>query len=83
MDGPLLVCHITGRAGSDQKPFQAEIVFSGKGGLTSSLSQRLYVIKKLKNHLPLNQIRKVADSIWTSKLRYGLQIWADVRMTEN
>ena len=56
---------------------------TAKGGLTASLNQRLYVIKRLKNHLPLKQLKCVAESLWTSKLRYGLQIWADVRMEES
>ena len=56
---------------------------TGKGGLSTSLNQRLFVIKRLKNHLPSKEIRKVAESLWTSKLRYGLQIWAEVRMTED
>jgi hypothetical protein len=28
-------------------------------------------------------LRKVADSLWTSKLRYGLQLCTKVRMIEN
>ena len=50
----------------------------GKGGLISSLNQKLYFIKRLKNHLPIKQIWKVAESIWSSKLRYGLQMWAQM-----
>ena len=44
----------------------------GKGGLTTSLNQRLYAIKRLKNHLPSTEIRKVAESlqikIWPANL---------------
>ena len=39
---------------------------SGKGGVTSALNTRLFLIKRLKNNIG----RKVVDSIWTSKLCY-------------
>ena len=52
---------------------------SGKGGVTSALNTRLFLIKRLKNHIDRTQLRKVADSIWTSKLRYGLQLYDEVR----
>ena len=55
----------------------------GKNGLITSLNQRLYALKRLKNHLPSPKIRNVAESLWTSKLRYGLQTWANVRLTED
>jgi hypothetical protein len=55
---------------------------NGKGGVISALNQRTYLIKRLRNHINPERLRKVVDSIWTSKLRYGLQLWATVR-TEN
>jgi hypothetical protein len=33
----------------------------------------------MQNHLSKEQIRKVAESIWTSKLKYGLQLYGEVR----
>ena len=48
---------------------------SGTSGVISSLNQRNYLIRRLKNHLNKEQLKKVADSIWTSKLRYGLQLY--------
>ena len=55
---------------------------TGKGGVIPSLNQRLYLIKRLKNQINTNKIKKVANSIWTSKLRYGLQLYAKTRTTE-
>ena len=63
----------------ENKKWKSHVI--GKVGLATSLHQRLYSHKKAENHLPKTQIRNVEESIWTSKLRYGLQIWAEVRMT--
>ena len=54
----------------------------GKGGLISSLNQRTHMIRRLRNHIGGEKLRKIVDSLWTSKLRYGLQLWATVRMEE-
>ena len=43
-------------------------------GVISSLNQRLFFIRRLKNSLNHDGLRKVADSLFTSKLRYGLQL---------
>ena len=48
----------------------------------TALNKRLYTIKRLANHIPRNKLKKVADSLWTSKLRYGLQLCAKVRLRE-
>ena len=42
--------------------------FCGKGGLLSSLNQRLFMVKRITNHISKNKLRKVVDSLWTSKL---------------
>ena len=55
---------------------------SGTSGVISSLNQRNYLIRRLKNHLNKEQLKKVADSIWTSKLRYGLQLYGPVRKSD-
>ena len=52
-----------------------------KGGVISSLNQRLYLIRRLKNQVNKTRLRKVAESIWTSRLRYGLQLYGKVRQT--
>ena len=54
----------------------------GKGGLIASLNQRTHLIRRLRNHIGAEKLRKVVDSLWTSKLWYGLQLWASVRMKE-
>jgi hypothetical protein len=56
--------------------------FCGKGGLLSSLNQRLFMIRRLSNHISKKKLHKVVDSLWTSKLRYGLQLCTEVRLTE-
>ena len=53
----------------------------GKGGVLSSLNQRLFTIRRLSNHIHLNKLKEIADSIWVSKLRYGLQLYSEVRTT--
>ena len=52
---------------------------NGKGGVIPSLNTRLYLIKRMKNKLNPDRLRKVANGIWTSKLRYGLQLYSKVR----
>ena len=52
---------------------------NGKGGVIPSLNTRLYLLKRMKNKLNLERLRKVAEGIWCSKLRYGLQLYAKVR----
>jgi hypothetical protein len=47
-----------------------------------SLNQRLFMVKRISNHISKNKVRKVVDSLWTSKLRYGLQLCSKVRLTE-
>ena len=53
----------------------------GKGGMISSLNQRLFLVKRL-NQLSTNQLNKVADSIYTSKIRYGLPLQGKIRWSE-
>jgi hypothetical protein len=40
------------------------------------------MVKRISNHISKNKLRKVVDSLWTSKLRYGLQLCTEVRLTE-
>ena len=56
--------------------------FWGKKGLLQSLNQRLFAIRRISNHIPKNKVRRVVDSIWMSKLRYGLQLTQRVRLEE-
>ena len=56
--------------------------FFGKGGLIPSLNKRLFCIRRLKNHIGSKALNRVAESIWTSKARYGLQLCTEVRLNE-
>ena len=56
---------------------------TGKGGVIPSLNSRLYMLKRIKNNINQNKLKKVADSIWTSKLRYGLQLYGAVRTKDS
>ena len=53
------------------------------GGVISSLNQRLFLIKRFKHQVNPKQLQKGANSIWTSKLRYGLQIYSKVRTQDD
>ena len=55
---------------------------SGKGGVISALNQRLFLINRLKNQVNTVQLKKITDSIWSSKMRYGLQLYGEVRTQE-
>ena len=50
----------------------------GKGGIISSLNSRLYIIR-LKSHLSMSSVLKLVDGLFTSKIRYGLQLLGKVR----
>ena len=53
----------------------------GKGGVLSCLNQRLYTLRRLKNFVNRVALKKVADSIFVSKIRYGLQLLGKIRWT--
>ena len=51
----------------------------GKGGIIASLNQRLHFLRRLKNFINKEALKKVANSIFNSKVRYGLQLIGRVR----
>ena len=51
--------------------------------MLSSLNQRLFMIRRLKNSLKHSGLKKVADSLFTSKLRYGLQLMGQIRWSDS
>jgi hypothetical protein len=53
--------------GNDQK-WKSHL--RGKGGLLSSLNQRLFIVKRISNHISKKKLCKVVDNLWTSKLSY-------------
>ena len=54
----------------------------GSGGTIMSLNRRLFLLSRLRNHLSKASILKMADGIFTSKIRYGLQMMGKVRLTQ-
>jgi hypothetical protein len=57
--------------------------FFGKNGLISSLNKRLFMIKRVSNHIPQTKLLQLAHALWMSKLRYGLQLCTNVRTDES
>ena len=55
---------------------------SGQGGMVSALNSRLFLIKRLSNYISKKRLMKVADSLYTSKIRYGIQLMGKVRTTK-
>ena len=55
----------------------------GKGGLLSSLNSRLFMIKRLRNEINRESLIKIADSLYTSKLRYGLGLFGKIRWRDD
>ena len=56
---------------------------SGEGGVISSLNSRLYLLRRLGRAISSDRLRRIADSLYTSKIRYGLQLYGKVRLSEN
>jgi hypothetical protein len=53
------------------------------GGLIPTLNKRLFLIRRLKNQLGKSALKKVAESIYISKLRYGTQLLGKIRWNED
>ena len=54
----------------------------GKGGIILSLNQRLFTIRRLKNHVNNEALIRIRDSLFNSKIRYGVQLLGKVRMSD-
>ena len=54
--------------------------FSGTNGLISALNKRTFTIRRIRNQLPKKEVKKVVQSLWMAKLRYGLQLCNQVRL---
>ena len=59
-----------------------EKYFIGKNGLIPALNSRLFIIRRLANQIPADKMKNLVDSLWMSKLRYGLQLCIKVRVTD-
>ena len=66
-----------------QDNLQWKCQINGKGGLLSALNSRLYIIRRLQSHLSKKAVLKIVDGLFTSKLRYGLQLYGKVRSKES
>ena len=51
-------------------------------GKLSSLNRRLFMVRRLKNSLNQKGLRKVAESLFISKLRYGLQLCGKITQSK-
>ena len=49
----------------------------------NALNKRTFALRKIAAQIPHKNIIKVVQSLWMSKLRYGLQLCNRVRLTEN
>ena len=48
--------------------------------VTKNLCHRLYIIKRLKSYLLTPQLKRIADGIFISKLRYCLNLFCPIRI---
>ena len=51
--------------------------------LTTSLNQRLWVIRRIMKRIPKEKLIGIVHSLWISKLRYGLQLCTKVRINDS
>ena len=45
----------------------------------SALNSRMFMIQRIKNKVGKDSIKKIADSLYTSKLRYGLPLFGKIK----
>ena len=62
---------------SDQK---WETQIQGIGGVISNLNSRLYLLRRLARSISNDRMKRIADSLYTSKVRYGVQLYGKVRL---
>jgi len=55
----------------------------GKGGLVSSLHQKLGALRRLSFHVPTQYMTTIAKATLVSKVRYGLGIYGTVRLSND
>ena len=65
-----------------QDDLQWKAQIHGKGGVISALKSRFYIIRRLRSNLSMPAILKLVDGLFMSKIRYGLQLYGKVRLTE-
>ena len=62
----------------DNQEWSSQI--TGQGGIVASLNSRLFLLRRLSNFISMKRIHRVADSLYTSKIRYGVQLLSKVRI---
>ena len=65
---------------NDDQSWNAQI--TGTGGMISSLNSRLFIIKRISAAISRDRLNRIVDSLYTSKLRYGLQLLGKVRTSD-
>ena len=55
----------------------------GKGGTIPSLNSRMFIIKRINSHIGKVNIQKIVDSLYTSKLRYGLPLFGKIKWNQS
>ena len=68
----VITSKLLGMMMEDSQKWQNHI--TGKGGVIPSLNKRLFLLRRLKNRLNPKHLKRVTESIFNSKLRYGLQL---------
>ena len=48
--------------------------------IVSNLNSRLYLLRRLARSISNDRLKRIADSLYTSKVRYGLQLYGKVRL---
>ena len=54
----------------------------GKVGTLSSLNSRMFIVKRIQNQIGKESIKKIVDSLYTSKLRYGIPQFGKIKWSE-
>jgi hypothetical protein len=55
----------------------------GTGGVCSTLRQRVLVLRRLSYTIPRDSLQQIADGLILSKIRYGLNIYGIVRISNS
>ena len=58
-------------------------LIKGTGGTISSLNSRLYLLKRLGRVISKDRLKRITDSLYTSKIRFGIQLYGKVRLSNN
>ena len=62
----------------DEKQNRKEQIH-GTNGLVNALNHRMFTIRRIRIQIPKKDVIKIVQSLWMSKLRYGLQFCCQVR----